>query len=276
MKKIAFLIVLLLPFLTTAKEHFMEIRNIMPTVSITFSIHQDSLLPPCIKKLTHPASKAIRTSIGAVQYKNELTLKNGQKLYALSAQVSIGCHINEPRKTIYYDDSCRHVATFYTSFTLKYGKKPFMAEGYLPEDFPETLQGDYPEYFTQEKTKNPININGNSSVTNNLFSTEKSFKIMKVIDSTFFLKKDDVISISTKTGLKHYRNNKLINTYKIIPQIVGTNEVEKKQTVYYMNALRKLIYFKDNAFLVSTESFEDTPNTPVSVKWKTAYELLDH
>ena len=117
--------------------------------------YKDTTLPACIQKLNRPASKAIRTSNGAMRYKHSITLKNGKILYAFSADPSIGCYINDPASVKYYNDSCRQVAMFPNVFKLKTGKRPFIAKGYSPDDFPEAAMGDYPAYFAGVKAKKP-------------------------------------------------------------------------------------------------------------------------
>jgi hypothetical protein len=118
------------------------------------------------------------------------------------------------------------------------------------------------------------------------FPVEKTFRIMSVNDSILAFKKNDLIKISTKNGLKHYRNNRLLNTYKIIPQLstimiqpkcnlAPCPEIEWKVLVYYLDFAKCFIDIRNNVFRMSAETYEaaDTPAKDIRLSWKNGYDL---
>jgi hypothetical protein len=246
-----------------------------------------AVLPECIKKLSSPPVKGIRSSLGAKQYRKTHTLGNGKKLYVFSSQASIGCNINEPAGTKYYNDSCKMVASFPANFSIKKGFKPFVAAGYKPGDFPEAAQGDYPAYFAnQEKVKTAKRIVVSDAKPKDPFPVEKEYKVIGVEDDVLNLKKGDALRISTKNGLKHYRNNKLLNNYKLIPQLTTVMieaqcrvppcfTTETKVLVYYLDHVKRFVEVKNNTVLISTTLHEDavTPTKEIKLSWKAAYGL---
>lgn len=118
------------------------------------------------------------------------------------------------------------------------------------------------------------------------FPTEKSFKIDSAVADVFKFKKGDVIRISTKNGLKHYRNKKLVNTYKLIPQqgivMIQPNclrppcpPIESTKLIYYLGAHSRFIDVRGNKLLISSDSFTaaNTPDTPIKPDWKIACHI---
>lgn len=240
----------------------------------TYRLSNDSnSIPECIKKLSKPGSKGIRSSIGSLRYIKKLTLKDGRTLYSFRVNASIGCHINEPECTKYYDDSCKLVARFPIKFSIKQGFKPFIASGYGVTDFEETSKGDYHAYFAKPETtiienkKTAIKIRPSYP-----FPVEKYFLINLVKQPVLDFKQGDVISVSTKNGLKHYRNKKLLNTFKIIPQLI----VGENRFVYFFNDMQRLIDVQNNTLLISTAIFNynDTNLKGGNILWKSALMLI--
>lgn len=245
------------------------------------------VLPDCIKKLTAPPGKVIRASIGAKQFRKVYRLENGSVLYVLHSQASIGCNMNEPASTKYYNDSCKMVASFPTKFSIKQGFKPFVAAGYKPGDFPEAAQGDYPAYFAglqKEKTANKIIVSDTKPT--DPFPAEKEFTVVSMDENILDLKKGDVIKISTKNGLKVYRNKKLLNNYKLVPQLT-TIKIEAKckvppcfitltkALVYHMESVKRFVEIRNNAFMISATQYAATPSPTdnIELSWKMAYGL---
>ena len=234
--------------------------------------NDSNLLPSCIKALSKPASKGIRSSIGSLRYVKKHILKDGRMLYAFQSNASIGCHVNEPESTKYYNDSCKLVAWFPMRFSIKQGFKPFIAAGYTITDFGETSKGDYPAYFaTLEKTIAANKIAASKIRPPDPFPVENFFKINVVKEQILDFKKGDVLSISTKNGLKHYRNKKLLNTYKIIPQLIS----DENRFVYFLENAQRLIDIQNNILLFSTSTFKDanSGNIEVKILWKSAFLL---
>lgn len=244
-------------------------------------------LPECIKKLNKPSSKGIRVSFGAMQYQKMYTLMNGEKLYAFYSQPSLGCHVNEPASIKYYNESCRLAASFPRNFSLKKGFKPYIAGGYQPEDFPEAAQGEYPVYFANLK-KNPAvkTIVVNNPKPKDPFPVEQTFKIGKAENQLLGFKTGDVIRISTKSGLKHYRNQKLLNNYKLIPQqtiitveakckVPPCFKTETNELVYYLGAASRFIDIRGDQLCMSATTYReaDKPSTATKLSWKNAYQL---
>lgn len=244
-------------------------------------------LPACIKKLIKPSSKGIRVSFGAMQYQKMYTLANGEKLYAFYSQPSLGCHINEPASIKYYNESCKLAASFPRNFSLKKGFKPYISTGYQPENFPEAAQGDYPIYFSDLK-KNPAvkTIVVNNPRPKDPFPVEKIFKIGKADYQLLNFKIGDVIKVSTKSGLKHYRNQKLLNNYKLIPQqtiitveaqckVPPCFKTETNELVYYLGAASRFIDIRGDRLLMSALTYQNTnkPTIATKLEWKTAYQL---
>lgn len=244
-------------------------------------------LPECIKKLIKPSSKGIRVSFGAMQYQKMYTLANGEKLYAFYSQPSLGCHVNEPASTKYYNGSCQQAASFPRNFSIAKGFKPYISEGYRPEDFPEAVQGDYPEYFANLKKKPAIKtVVVNNPNPKDPFPVEKVFKIGLAENRLLGFKTGDVIRISTKSGLKHYRNGKLLNNYKLIPQqtiitveakckVPPCFKTETNQLVYYLDAADRFIDIRGDQLLISSLNYKEAnkPNVPTKLSWKNAYQL---
>ncbi len=120
------------------------------------------------------------------------------------------------------------------------------------------------------------------------FPVEKQFRIVseeKENQLTGF-KKGDLIRISTKNGLKHYRNKRLLNTYKIIPQpaiitiqpqcrVAPCPPVDMQTLVYYMGHAERYIDIRNNALLISDSTYKDPGNSTnaLRLKWKKAYGL---
>ncbi|HVK46817.1 MAG TPA: hypothetical protein VM488_03220 [Pseudobacter sp.] len=245
------------------------------------------VLPECIKKLTAPPGKGIRVSFGAKQFRRVHTMENGKTLYVFHSRPSIGCHINEPASTKYYNDSCKMVASFPAKFSMKQGFKPFVAAGYKPEDFPEAAQGDYPAYFAkQEKAKTENRILVSDAKPKDPFPVEKEYTITGVKEDVLNWRKGDVVRISTKNGLKHYRNNKLMNNYKIVPQLTTTRVEAQcrvppcfttitKVLVYYMDGIKRFVEIRNNGFMISAEQHESAPAPAknIDLSWKTAYAV---
>lgn len=245
------------------------------------------VLPECIKKLTAPPGKGIRVSFGAKQFRRVHTLESGKILYVFHSQPSIGCHINEPASTKYYNDSCKMVASFPAKFSIKQGFKPFVAVGYKPEDFPEAAQGAYPAYFAKQgkaKTENRIVVS--DAKPKDPFPVEKEYTITGVKEDVLNWRKGDVVRISTKNGLKHYRNNKLMNNYKIVPQLTTTRVEAQcrvppcfttitKVLVYYMDGIKRFVEIRNNGFMISAEQHESAPGPAknIDLSWKTAYAV---
>ena len=191
-------------FACVQKRNFFSEISYLPNDSI--------ILPDCIKKLTKPSSKGIRSSIGGMNFMKIHTLNNGKKLYVFISQASIGCRINQPESTDYYNDSCKMVASFPLRFSMKQGFKPFISSDYVFTDFDEAGKGDYPAYFAKlEKTSKLKNSETVKKNPTEQFSSEKFFTIEFVKEAILGFKKGDKIGISTKNGLKHYRNEKLLS-----------------------------------------------------------------
>ena len=100
------------------------------------------------------------------------------------------------------------------------------------------------------------------------------------------LKKGDVIRISTKNGLKHYRNKKLLNTYKIIPQpaivtiqpqcrVAPCPPVDIQVLVYHLGHAGRYIDIRNNLLLVSDSIYKDPDpsRNALRLKWESAYGL---
>ena len=246
------------------RNSFFEISN-LPNDSI--------ILPDCIKKLTKPSSKGIRSSIGGMNFMKIHMLNNRKKLYVFISQASIGCHINQPESNDYYNDSCKMVASFPLRFSIKQGFKPFMSSDYVFTDFDEAGKGDYPAYFAKlEKTNKEKNLSTIKKNPPEQFSLEKFFTISLIKEGILGFKKGDKIGISTKNGLKHYRNEKLLNTYKIIPQLIK----EENRFVYFLGEAKRFIDVQDNQLLVSVARYENESPTlnHNKIGWKPSFVLI--
>ncbi|MBO9657997.1 MAG: hypothetical protein J7527_04155 [Chitinophagaceae bacterium] len=120
------------------------------------------------------------------------------------------------------------------------------------------------------------------------FPVERQFRIVSE-DKDHHLpgfKKGDMLRISTKNGLKHYRNKQLLNTYKIIPQpavvtiqpqcrVAPCPPVDMQVLVYYMGQAQRYIDIRNNALLVSDSSYKDPDpsKNALRLKWISAYGL---
>jgi hypothetical protein len=120
----------------------------------------------------------------------------------------------------------------------------------------------------------------------NPLPADKQLRITSVLikDSLLPFRKGDVIRVSAKTGLKHYRNKRLINTYKIIPQLAIVTiqpqcntlpcpPTDLRTYVYYMGFAGRFIDVRNGGLLISEDSYEDaaTPTTALRLKWKMAF-----
>jgi hypothetical protein len=256
-------------FITTSRAN----NNKFEKIYETNKIKQDTgHIPECIKKLSKSSSKGIRSSIGSLQYVKKYTLKDGRTLYTFQSNASIGCHVNEPECTKYYNDSCKMVAKFPMRFSIKQGFKPFIAAGYAITDFEETSKGDYPAYFAVlEKATEENKIAAGKTKPAYPFPVEKYFTIALVKEAVLDFKKGDVISVSTKNGLKHYRNKQLLNTFKIIPQLM----VAENRFVYLLGDMQRLIDVQNDTLFLSTVTFNnnDTNLKGGNILWKSALLL---
>ncbi|MEO6670086.1 MAG: hypothetical protein ABIN36_11460 [Ferruginibacter sp.] len=197
-------------------------------------------------------------------------MANGKKIYCLHNLAVIGCASRTPAATSYYDDSCRLIARFPDNFFIKQLRRPFLAVGYNPNDFPESLSGDYPAYFANlpdsfTNSANGVQASGSSE---NQFRKKRVFTIGQIYDSTIIFQNGDVIIISTQEGLSHYRNKKLLHTYKIIPglrtqlyqlqnRVAASSKIEKRKIIYYMGGIKKYIDISAGQLLVSVADYED-------------------
>ena len=246
--------------------------------STPLQIHQNKVmfidstsLPECVKALSSPSYTADRTAIGSMQYIKTNMLKNGKKLYVFNLKASIGCNINEPERTAYFNDSCKIVASFPVKFFAKDRHKPFVSADYAVSDFPEATKGEYPAYFASLKKadKDRTEANGQIKATYP-FLAEKSFKIDNVLLKILDFKKGDSISVSAKNGLKHFRNKKFLNTYKIIPYII---KKENKYVYIFDQADVQYIDIKKNKLYISVFNRHVSPYEPLVINWKPALIL---
>lgn len=244
-------------------------------------------LPDCIKELSKPPSTGIRSSIGRRTYWHSYALKTGEKLYAFTTGRSIGCNVNTPAGTEYYNSSCRQVAFFPGNFSVKKAFKPYIAAGYQPSDFKESTEGDYPLYFARQEQAAAEKANtGRAFVPTDPFVIEKTFKIGTMRAPLLQFKTGDVIRISSKTGLKHYRNKKLLNNYKIIPQqtmimiqiqcrVPPCPKIKSPRIVYYLESAKRFIDINNNMLHISIDTYtaDNLPDKTMLMSWKTAYLL---
>jgi hypothetical protein len=261
-------------------------RNYLNTTgNFCYSSNADSLnLPSCIAKLNKPGSKSIRFYSGGHKFQRIYTLEDGRVLYAFLSEASIGCNSNEPASTKYYNDSCKLVAKFPLKFSIKQAFKPFFANGFKPENFEESKRGDYVEYFANLKEQS----NGKTEFNRvyDFLQNEKSFTIKKVFNDVLKFKVGDIVKADKKSGLRHYRNGKLINNYKIIPQLTTIRTqpqcrvapcppIETKTIVYYLETTKRFINFSFNALMMSVnaEEYPNTPNKSINIAWEKAYDL---
>jgi hypothetical protein len=250
--------------------------------------YQDTTaLPDCIKELNRPSSTSIRSSLGRRTYWHNYVLKTGEKLYAFTTGGSIGCNINSPAGTEYYNSSCRQVAFFPGNFSVKLAFKPYIAAGYQPSDFKESTEGDYPLYFARQEQAAAEKVNtGHAFVPKDPFITEKTFKIGTMREPLLQFKTGDVIRISSKTGLRHYRNQKLLNNYKIIPQqttimiqpqcrVAPCPKIKTIRWVYYLGAASRFIDINNQMLHISADTYttDHLPDKASQLPWKTAYLL---
>ncbi len=100
------------------------------------------------------------------------------------------------------------------------------------------------------------------------FREEKTFVIGDVMNSLLPFKKGDVIKVNRQNGLSHYRNKKLLNQYKIIPQSVIRKQaivchqppcppIITQRTIYFIGASERFIDMSYNKLLVSKNKYED-------------------
>ncbi|MCG2618139.1 hypothetical protein LZZ85_27800 [Terrimonas sp. NA20] len=133
-----------------------------------------------------------------------------------------------------------------------------------------------------------VDTNGKQFRPPDRFPVEKQFQVLSE-DKEHRLpdvRKGDVIRISTKNGLKHYRNKRLLNTYKIIPQpatitiqpqckVAPCPPIDTQVLVYYMGSAERYIDIRNNSLLISDSSYkdQDTSKKALRLKWKKAYGL---
>ena len=272
--------------LITIKSFTESEGNPTNSIAVNREINIDSTaLPECIKKLSRPGSNGVRSFNGGQQYTHIHLLQNGKTLYAFRNEASIGCNRNEPAGTKYYDDSCRLAAYFPGKFSITQGFKPFIATGYLPSDFKESSQGDYPLYFSKQQTSTATSPKKEETVKDN-YATEKWFVLGKEITPLLGFKTGDVIKVHTATGLWHYRNKKLLNQYKMVPQLTIITQkivcarapcppIVTKKLVYFIGAAERFIDVSFNSLLISESKQKDaaTPAAALETNWTRAFEL---
>jgi|GEM_PF-4224277 len=143
--------------------------------------------------------------------------------------------------------------------------------------------------FDQRSSADSQDTTGKEFKPRDPFPAEKQFSISSVFlqDSLLQFQKGDVIRISTKSGLKHYRNKRLLNVYKIIPQlaiitiqpqcrVTPCPPMDIKALVYYLGNAERFIDIRNNALLISEDTYTDanTPTTALRLKWKKAYGFV--
>ncbi|MCH5715230.1 hypothetical protein [Niabella hibiscisoli] len=120
------------------------------------------------------------------------------------------------------------------------------------------------------------------------FWEEKTFVIGDVTNSLLPFKKGDVIKVDRKNGLSHYRNKKLLNQYKIIPQSVTRKQdivcrqppcppIITQRTIYFIGAWERFIDIGYNKLLISKNKYKDANAVTQVVNnfWIAACELKE-
>ncbi|RYD81100.1 MAG: hypothetical protein EOP53_07130 [Sphingobacteriales bacterium] len=143
----------------------------------------------------------------------------------------------------------------------------------------------YPSYFAQAKKAHQDSTDKKEKLTDH-FATEKWFTLGTQITPLLNFKKGDVLKIHTATGLWHYRNKKLLNQYKIVPQLATITQrivcarapcppVVTNKLVYFLGASERFIDIRFNGLLVSETKQKDanSPNKALQTKWIKAYDI---
>lgn len=118
------------------------------------------------------------------------------------------------------------------------------------------------------------------------FREEKVFVIGNVTHNTLPFRKGDIIKVNKQKGLSHYRNRKLLNQYKIIPQSVTRKQeivcrqppcppIITQRTIYFIGAWERFIDIGYNKLLISKNKYEEANAVTQVVNnfWVAACEL---
>lgn len=158
-----------------------------------------------------------------------------------------------PRTIVYYNEDCKRETTF-----LVGGIAGVQA------------QDDYT--ITDYSLKTTLRIVWNSNETQATLPKEikdepkvtplsKMYTVGKNLLPDFeVFKPGDKISVSSRDGLKHFRNGKQLNTYKIIPLQLTEHTsmpakpsviLSKQHQVFYLEPFKRYFIIVDNSFLVT-------------------------
>lgn len=183
-------------------------------------------IPDCIQKLNK------KNDLVTTQFVKIIVLNDNRKVYEFSVKSVRRC-MDCPNGKIYYDENCKLVG----DFTIGLRVNKYIAPGYTAGDFSAVKPPDK-------------NIKKAENYENKILVI---YRVM-LYDFNVF-KTGDTITFSRQQGLKHYRNNELVNTYKIIPKKVSSPEAHLPR-IYYLEPFQRYFKVVDNQLWVTKTKFE--------------------
>lgn len=228
-----------------------------------------------------------------LQYKGRIELADGRTAYKFTSKDK-DCN-NCPFSVEYTDDDCILIASF-TLFCK--GCDPVIAinDSFTATAFPEGQKGFYADYINKNKvnekkdnepatpnekavSNKPVSdkpaIRTDTSIVDYTFRKPVEFTISSVVNTTLALfKLNDQLLVHLPVGLKHYRNNKILNQYKLEPREV-TEQTEyiirndhvppyrtsrsilnKRMRVYFMGgSIKRFLKITPTALMVSRNTY---------------------
>ncbi len=178
------------------------------------------------------------TSYTIRKYGGAIKLPDGRTLYRVVLSPPPRC-FHCPTGILYYDSACVNAAAF--TYNGRIGTA-HITPAYSGVHFIESTNPIY---------KAPRGVYGNDANKYvDPFAKPISYKVKAMHSSAVdFMRVNDNLIISAAAGMQHFRNGKLINSYKIIPQRITETYIDPKDNtakedflmVYYIEPLKKYI-----------------------------------
>lgn len=207
-EKRAFFIEKLNNFITWSFTKVLSANEKLPTKvnAKSFDVYYDGTFRPIVKRV-EGVPDCINNLLykGDAEYVRKGKTKSGKTYFLVRHLNPMKCFHCHP-SLAYYDESCTEMAREGMGRVEKFYRvnDPYTAADFGFPSNAEVIRKDSNDVtFSFEELK-----------------TEQRFVIETVSSKLNIFKKGDVLLASRKDGLKHFRNNQLLNQYKIVPKMM--------------------------------------------------------
>jgi hypothetical protein len=238
-------------------------------------------VPPCIAEAIDRPDSLVSAGIHSI----EEVQMGGRKVYYFNdaKPVDKNCHDCATIVT-YYDSLCRVAGSFSVGgYAGVVAKGNLSKEDYINKKKLRTL-------WTAAASSPPAGPSASGAI--NPFPGLVNFTITQVVDTILNgLAVGDELRISSAEGLSHFRNGKLVNSYKIIPTRIKQRHVnpclippcperEEEKIVYYLEPIHRYFSIEqlmDRSWFNFSRKIFISPGTPATFEegdWVTGYRLV--